>query len=413
VERVGPSLGVTPRLEARPGLRLLSYLAMLATSAVELDAAIDRAVAENPLLERAPWHTCPTCGLATTADRCAACAAAHWHAEPEDTVDWRADLLRDAAVELPAALHPDLELVVGALDDHGLLPAAPDVTPDGLREAVAAIRAAGPPGIAARSPVDCVRVQAAALVADGTAPEVVSVIAEHWLTQVAEERYAEIARGCGVDEASVRAAIDVLRSRTRPYVVLAGGAARGAPTDVVFTQPEPDGPIAAHVASPDLVALALVPDPVAHTLEARAWIAPYREAADRLIAAITARGHMLARVADELAVRQRGFILDGPSSHVPLRRREVAVALDVHPSTVGRAVTDKVARCPDGRIVPLTAFFGATQSTRVRVAAALTANPGATDLEIARMLTAAGTSISRRTITKYRALVANPSSPSR
>jgi RNA polymerase sigma-54 factor len=142
-------------------------------------------------------------------------------------------------------------------------------------------------------------------------------------------------------------------------------------------------------------------------------VAPHREAAQRLIAAVAARGHMLKRVADELAIRQRDFIVDGTHGHAPLRRTEVAAALGVHPSTVGRVVTGKVARCPDGRQVPLTGFFGSTTSTRVLVARALEKYPGANDREVAELLTGAGDPIARRTVAKYRALVTKSPSPKR
>jgi RNA polymerase sigma-54 factor len=413
MEGSGPALGLSPRLDTRPGLQLLSFLALLPASVAELDAAIDRAVANNPLLERASWHPCPTCGLATVADRCAACGTARWDLEPEAAVDWRAELLRDAAVELPAALHPVLELVVASIDDHGLMPVAPDAPADSVALVVEGLRAVGPPGIAAYSRLDCVRAQAASLVAEGEVPPLVRQIADDWLAEVAEERFADVAAATGTTEVAVREAVDALRTRTRPYVALAGGAARSAPTDVVFTQPEPGGALVAHVADASATGLLVVSDISVQTPEARAWVSPHREAAQRLMAAVAARGHMLKRVAGELAIRQHGFIVDGTRGHVPLSRHDVATALGVHPSTVGRAVTGKVARCPDGRQVPLAMFFGGTTSTLVSVATALENHPGANDRELAEQLSRAGVPIARRTVAKYRALIANSASPIR
>lgn len=412
MERSGPKLGLIPRLDARPGLRQLSYLALLPADAVELDAAIDRAIAENPLLERVPWHSCPTCGLATVAERCAACATAHWDFEPEAAVDWRADLLRDAAAELPATLHPVLQLVVAALDDHGLMPIAPDAPADTVALVVAGLRASGPAGIAARSRIDCVRVQAATLVADGEVPPLLRELADHWLEEVADERFADVAAATGTTEAAVRGAVEVLRARTRPYVALAGGETRCAPTDVVFAQPVRGGPLVTHIANA-AASLVVVSDVLVQTPEARLWMAPHREAAQRLVAAVAARGHMLQRVADALAVQQRGFIMDGPQWHAHLRRQEIAAALGVHPSTVGRVVAGKMARCPDGRQVPLAEFFGGVISTRIRVATGIEKHPGANDRELAELLTQAGDPIARRTVAKYRALVTKPASPIR
>jgi RNA polymerase sigma-54 factor len=74
-------------------------------------------------------------------------------------------------------------------------------------------------------------------------------------------------------------------------------------------------------------------------------------------------------------------------------------------------VCGKVARCPDGRMVPLADFFGSGRSSGQRVMAALAAHPGAVDREIAELLSRTGDSIARRTVAKYRELGTNPPSP--
>ena len=412
MERSGPSLGLTPRLESRPGLRILGYLSLLPAGAVELDAVVDRAVADNPYLERRAWHTCSTCGLATSAERCTACSSSRWATEPEHVMDWRDSLVRDAAVELPAHLGPALAVLVASLDDRGLLPDPPPIDAGDLAAVVGVVRQVGPPGIAATSPIDCVRVQARALRDAGQVPDLVAELADHWLAETAEEAYAAIAASAGAMEAAVREAAHLLRERTRPFVALPGRGPRAEPTDVVFTRLAPDGPLVAHVASPGSAGLAVVEETLMSTPEARAWAAPHREAAQRLLDAVAARSRMLQRVADEVATRQRACIIDGPAHHRPLRRQDVAEALAVHPSTVGRVVSGKVARCPDGRTVPLSSLFGATPTTYASVAAALAALPGATDRELATHLAAAGTPIARRTVAKYRAQVAKQASPS-
>lgn len=413
MERLIPSLEPAPRLTTRSGLRFLSYLALLPANAIELDAAAERAVAENPLLERLPWHRCSVCGLATTGDRCPACLTARWPTELEAEEDWREQLFREAALELARPLRPALAAVVAALDEHGLMPVPPDANAVELAEVVATLRLVGPPGIAAISPLECVRVQARSLVAARAAPPLLSQVAEEWLAEVAEERFADIAAATGATESDVIATVRLLRERTRPFVLLPGRAARTAPTDVVYTLTDPGAAPVAHVAESNTVGLGRVQDALPDSAEARAWAAPYRDAADRILAAIDARSRILQRVADELAQRQRAFIVKGPDAHTPLRRNELATALAVHPSTVGRVVADKVARCPDGRVVPLSDFFGTTPSIRQRVTAALTSHPEAADREIAELLSYAGAPIARRTVAKYRALATNPPSQGR
>jgi RNA polymerase sigma-54 factor len=408
-----PRLEITPRLAAEPGLRFLSYLALLPAGAVDLEAAIERAVATNPALERTPGRHCTGCGMYGVGERCSACAMTARQPDPAAPVDWRHDLIRDARLELPARLHELVTETVEALDDHGFLRR----TPPGLDErdliaVVDALRTVGPPGIAAASPIDCVRVQAERLVSQGEAPPLLLALVTDCLESVAEGRYAEIATALGAPQDEVERCVAILRARTRPFVLLAGGSARARPTDVVF-EVTAHGTIRAHVADAGALGVRQVVDEPLTDPESRRWWAPYRDEASRLLAAINARATMLGRVADLLAAEQAGFIQGGNAHHRPLRRHDVARKLGVHPSTVGRTVQDKVARCPDGRLLPLAAFFGRTTSLLEQVSAAMAAHPGATDAELAERLAASGVPLARRTVAKYRALAANAASSQR
>ena len=60
----------------------------------------------------------------------------------------------------------------------------------------------------------------------------------------------------------------------------------------------------------------------------------------------------------------------------PLTRAEVAAELDLHESTVSRAVADKYALLPDRTIVPLSRFFGASGGRRRRTAKLLESADG-------------------------------------
>lgn len=406
----GPGLQLSTRLATQHGLRFAHYLALLPAGAVDLEAAVASAVAANPVLERTPGMHCPHCGLYGVAGTCTACATSARSDDLATITDWRGELLTDARVELPASLHALLGEVVDALDDHGFLVEPPAADAEAIGRVIDVLRAVGPSGIAARSPLDCVRVQSFSLVATGEAPLLLVAIASDWLDAVAEGRYDDVATAEGVTEAEVLAAVAILRARTRPFVTLTGDGPRLRPTDVVFTSAG-DGLLVVHVSGAAALGVRRVEDPLPADPEARRWWAPYRDEAGRLLAAIEARTTMLTRVAEALAVRQEGFIRHGAAHHVPLRRSELARQLDVHPSTVGRVVSHKVARCPDGRLVELAEFFGRTTSLVAQVAAAVEARPGATDAEIADQLTAAGVRVARRTVSKYRALGAKAASP--
>ena len=129
--REGARLGLDARLQPllRPSLQ--QYLALLPLPLGDLEATIDGAVASNPLLVRAPGGPCLGCGRhCATGTWCAACAATPLPADPADPVGGRDRLEGDARLEMPARRHAVLAVVVGSLDDHGLLP--PGSLPDGL-----------------------------------------------------------------------------------------------------------------------------------------------------------------------------------------------------------------------------------------------------------------------------------------
>ncbi len=85
-----------------------------------------------------------------------------------------------------------------------------------------------------------------------------------------------------------------------------------------------------------------------------------------------------------------------------LRRRDVATALGLHESTVSRAVKDRTAELPDGRVVPLATMFGSGHDVRPAVARLLATGQKCSDQRRSEMLRAQGIFAARRTVAKYR-----------
>jgi len=104
-----------------------------------------------------------------------------------------------------------------------------------------------------------------------------------------------------------------------------------------------------------------------------------------------------------LADAQRSFVLDGPRHLKPLSQVQLAAELDIHESTISRTIRGKFAQLPDGRIVPLSAFFASDGSAKeaLRTLIAGEQTP-LTDQELCEALSRQGHHLSRRTIAKYR-----------
>jgi RNA polymerase sigma-54 factor len=143
---------------------------------------------------------------------------------------------------------------------------------------------------------------------------------------------------------------------------------------------------------------------------------------ERLVAArrfselLARRGRTVLEVAAEIVKRQEGFLTEGISGLKPLMLKTVADALDMHESTVSRAVADKAMLTPRG-VLPFKAFFAAAAATAdgsdltqghviARIGAIIAAETKTgqvlSDDAIAEQLTGEGIRIARRTVAKHR-----------
>jgi RNA polymerase sigma-54 factor len=134
------------------------------------------------------------------------------------------------------------------------------------------------------------------------------------------------------------------------------------------------------------------------------WQASLERAA-LLIKCIQQRNNTIVRLMQNLAQIQRTYILRGDAHLDPITRANLAEKLDVHESTVSRAVSNKAVQLPNGRIVPLSKFFDRSLHIRtvLKQIIAEEAKP-LTDTQLAKLLKKHGYPIARRTVAKYRAM---------
>lgn len=390
-----------------PSAAQLQFMSLLPMPQQELGDLIEAAIRDNPLLQRSPGAPCAVCGRHCRSGLCGECRTLRLPAEATERSDWRADLLTELRAVLPPSLHPGAELVVASLDDHGFLPGDDDLGgAAGNAPVLDALREVGPPGIGARSPVECLRLQVAALVDEAVAPAFLLDIVDHHLEAIAVGDLGATATALGIPESEVQQAVECLRTRTRPFVVLDDSGPRSPAPDVIFRHKQYDDALLVQVTDVDWFGVEIDEEIWDATgPDGRAWLRPYRREATELLRSVRARSVMLLRVATVLADRQWGFLLEGRGAHRPLTRHEVAAKLSVHPATVGRAVEGKVARCPDGRLVPLCDFFGGQTSLLEALRDLIATHPTATDAELSALLVEDGLRAARRTVSKYRGLL--------
>ncbi|MEC7564411.1 MAG: RNA polymerase factor sigma-54 [Planctomycetota bacterium] len=155
-------------------------------------------------------------------------------------------------------------------------------------------------------------------------------------------------------------------------------------------------------------------DPAANA-EEKEFLRRKLNAAQWLIDAITQRRSTMLKVAQAIVDHQHQFLEDGPEAIIPLKMQQIADRVKVHVTTVSRAVDNKWLQTPRG-IFALRGFFvgGTTKDDgenvawdkiRVELQQLIDGEDKAhpySDDELVKRLKAAGLTVARRTIAKYR-----------
>lgn len=155
--------------------------------------------------------------------------------------------------------------------------------------------------------------------------------------------------------------------------------------------------------------------------EVRRYLRGKLDRARWVVDAVAQRERTLLRVASALFEHQRAFLEHGPGHLAVLRMGDLARELDLHVSTISRAVSGKYAQTPWG-ILPLRHFFQASagadqESARddvldvVRgIFEAEDPSQPLSDDQVVDALERRGWKVARRTVAKYRGELGIPSS---
>ncbi len=314
---------------------------------------------------------------------------------------------RDLAFALAAALEP-----TGWLGRPLHAVAAEEGAAEAELEAVLArLRGIDPVGLFARSLAECLELQARdAGLLDAT---MAALLAN--LPLVAAGDVARLARLSGSGEEAVRAQIRRLRGlNPKPGAVFDPTPPLPREPDLIARPVGEDWVLELNRAALPEVRVAAPPRGQA-TAAARRQVAEAR-AVKRMVAA---RGETLLRIGAEITKRQSSALRNGPAALLPMTMDEVAGALGLHPTTVGRAVTGVSVETPRGPVWMrrlFTAAVGegevAAGAIRARLSALIAAEDPRrplSDAALARALAEAGQGEpARRTVAKYRGMLGLP-----
>lgn len=456
----------TQRLNQKPMVSRQLVLAneVLQFSSMELEQAIANELAQNPALELSDGPRCRRCGSEMRDGYCSWCGVVDDHATeewlpphqldrdydggPSDSggdVDWddpisglssrttlSDHLLHQARLSLPAEDVAIAAHLVDSLDDHGFLrcdldevASATGVDRTSVERVLGVVQSLDPVGIAARNARECLLLQIRHLRDEGVVqPLVELLISEHWQL-LGRCSAATVAQDVGVTIDDVCEALDFIRQNLNPYPAHAWWFdLHDSPPDDFVVCPQPDVIIRSSVEAegeyeielpkaraPQLKVSrayrgALGEVGVADQLtDQRGWEQwkEFRSRARLFVRSVEQRWRTLYELTSCLIDCQRDYLARGEFHLRPLTRARVAEMMDVHESTVSRAVAGKYARLPCGEIVPLEKFFDSAAPVKRMIEDMVEqeAEP-LSDGKIAAKLAERGHDVARRTVAKYR-----------
>ena len=329
------------------------------------------------------------------------------------------------------------DFLVGSLDADGYLRIASDeislsldVTITEVENNIARLQACDPPGIGARDIRECLLIQMKSLREDNNDIPVNAlaecIVQNHWRNLVTH-RHQDIQSELGISEEELTIALTFIRNHLtprpsaqfrQPWGRDAAGSAIHA--DVIIKKT----PTGFDVEVTGFENLALHVNPYYRSLyESIQTSKPHGreshvaadharhvvtcvERANLFLKNLTRRKNTIERISRALIDCQIGYISTGKRSFMrSLTRAQLGEMVNLHESTVSRAVQHKYVQIPIGDVVPFDVFFGSVASAQEIIAQMISEEnekSPLSDQAIAEALKARGMNIARRTVVKYR-----------
>jgi RNA polymerase sigma-54 factor len=452
------------RTQLRPQTtaHLAQTMALLELSAVELRQKIDAELAKNPALEIIDESRCPTCHrLLHNNQPCPTCTnvlngsaeqpivylsshedfftkpgrQSNTNEIPDDNFAPNREslpsyILRQIGPELQEEDRSIAAHLLTCLDDDGLLTIKPveialyhHVPLSRVERVIQLIQHADPLGVGSISPKDALLVQLEVLRENLPVPALAEQAILAGIELLSPHHLPELAKHLNIPTAQAREIVRFISDNLNPFPGRAhwGDLPGISPSenqanpfhfpDIIISRSSNDEntTLIVEIAMPFYGTLRVNPLfrealQQAPTDKAGLWQEDL-EKATLLVKCLQQRNHTIVRLMQRLVVIQRDFILNGDAYLKPITRADLAKELEVHESTMSRAVSDKAVQLPNKRIVPLSLFFDRSLHVRTALKQIIEEeSESLSDYQKAELLTDMGYPVARRTVAKYRSI---------
>lgn len=317
------------------------------------------------------------------------------------------------------------EAILGNLDDSGFLDGTVEEIAllggfdvDAVQCVLEEVHDFDPPGIAARDLRESLLIQ---LTRKGRRSSLAYKVVEQHFEDMLHNRVPQMKKSLGCSAADVQQAIeqDVACLDLHPGKGYVRQVVQHIAADVTLT--EENGELVVEVIDEGMPSLRLnqrylrMLDDDQLPLETKEYIKNKITSGKWLLRNIHQRNDTIYRITESLAKRQKAFFMSPEGKLVPLTMKAVAEELELHESTIARAVANKYVDCGRG-LLPLRSFFTNAyvdeegkdiSSTTVKdalaeIIAAEDKSKPLSDEALSKQLKEKGISCARRTVAKYR-----------
>jgi RNA polymerase sigma-54 factor len=442
---------------------LAQTMTLLGMSSEELSQKIESELAKNPALELVEERRCPTCKRTLQdAGPCPVCShpnmvdndepivfvssindhfksssirSSDYSIEdlPDDNFAPKEDLsayvLRQIASELSINDRPIAAHILTSIDEDGLLQIPllevsryHHVTLSHVESIVELIQKADPLGVGSQSPEEALLMQIHVLQENCiNIPELAEKAIREGMSFLSRHQYVDLAKILNINPAEAEKIAKFISNNLNPFPGRAHwGDIRQNNNDnpPVYHQPDiiikklyptQDSPLIVEILLPLRGTLQINPlfrktlknAPDDHVEQWKKDL----ENANLLIKCIQQRNNTMQRLMAYIAEYQREFILKGDKHLRPITRAAVSKVLEVHESTISRAVAGKSLQLPSGRIIPVNKFFDRSLPVRAHLNEMIKfEKQPLTDSQISKQLARIGYKVARRTVAKYRSM---------
>ena len=437
---------------------LAQTMTLLELTGGELRQKIEATLASNPALELMEETRCPHCHrvLAGRAP-CPSCSAPNPLSQEAPIVfvsprrdfttprgersaddlpseEWTAALddlptyvMRQIAPELDPEDRGIAAHLLTSLNEDGLLSISlfeiaryHHVPQSRVQEVQRLIQHAEPLGVGSCTPQEALTVQLEALGETRSIPPLAAQAVELGLGLLSRRAYIELSHLLHISTAQATQLAAFISENLNPFPARAHWGDSHPGFDHIATYQDPDVIISQLSDKPDSPLMVEIVSPYAGSLrvnplfrqslsqapadKAGEWQAELEEAV-LLVKCLQQRNHTLVRLMRQLTTLQRQFILLGDAYLLPVTRARMALELDVHESTISRAVSGKAVQLPNRKIVPLSKWFDRSLNIRTALMQIISQEQRPlSDTQIADRLMQQGYPVARRTVAKYRSM---------